>query len=268
MPILVVQQGHCFRTKESKKSVGTAGEQAYAVRVAEACVRLLDGRGGWRVKRILADENNYRGDAFVAIHCDGSTRPSARGASVGYVTPEGQAFGQAWKRAYAARGWTGGFRVDNNTVNLARYYGNRKAAAVGNRRAFAAECGFRTNAADRGLLDGRGGPERVALAIGDALGIPHLVLLTTERKTEDMTLRLVKGNSTQRVPGKNYTFGDLCFYVEQNPGLPEKAQRWYTADTPAQRVMAQCQNGVDVVNQADLDRIPFAPGGEIPPGVV
>jgi len=56
--------------------------------------------------------------------------------------------------------------------------------------------------------------------------------------------------------------------VELDPRLPQKAQRWYTKDTPAQRLLAQCQDGVDVVNQADLDAIPFAEGGEIPPGVV
>jgi hypothetical protein len=220
------------------------------------------------VRKILADGRNYHGDAFVAIHCDGSDKPSAHGASVGYVTPEGQALGHAWKRAYAARGWSGGFRVDNYTKELAGYYGNHEATDVGNRRAFCAECGFRTNARDRALLDGPGGPERVALAIGDALGIPHGVHIVPERKFEDMSLRLVKGDSKQQVPGKKYTFGDLVFYVEQDPRLPKKAQRWYTTDIPAQRVLAKCQNGVDVVNQADLDAIPFAPGGEIPPGVV
>lgn len=169
MPVLVVQQGHCHRTTGA---TGTTGEQGYAVAVASACVRLLNGRGGWVVNPTLADENDYRGDAFVAIHCDGSTSPTARGASIGYRTPEGQQFGQAWKRAYHARGWTGGFRQDNYTSALAGYYGTGNAVAAGNRRAVIVECGFRTNPEDRALLDGPGGPERVALAIGDALGIP------------------------------------------------------------------------------------------------
>jgi hypothetical protein len=169
MPVLVVQQGHCYR---KTGATGTTGEQAYATAVADACVTLLHGRGGWTVNTTLADENDYHGAAFVAIHCDGSTSPAARGASVGYRTPEGQVLGQAWKRAYAARGWTGGFRPDNYTTALAQYYGTGNAVAVGNRRAFIAECGFRTNTEDRELLDEEGGPERVALAIGDALGIP------------------------------------------------------------------------------------------------
>jgi hypothetical protein len=172
MPILVVQRGHCHR---KTGATGTTGEQAYATAVAKACQNLLHGRGGWQVQVILADEPlaAYQGDAFVAIHCDGSTSASARGASVGYRTPEGQRLAKAWKRAYAARGWSSGFRADNYTDPLAGYYGTRNAVAVGNRRAFIAECGFRTNAKDRAALDAPGGPSRVALAIGDALGIPH-----------------------------------------------------------------------------------------------
>jgi hypothetical protein len=265
MPVLVVQQGHCFR---KTGFTGTTGEQEYAVRVANACVRLLDGQAGWEVRKTLADENNYRGDAFVAIHCDGSVKPSAHGASVGYRTPEGQALAHAWKRAYQARGWKNGFRVDNYTDALAGYYGVRNAVGKGNRRAFIAECGFRTNGDDRALLDGPGGPERVALALGEALGIPVPGFQPPQRKAEDMSLRLVRGNSNQQVPGKTFRFGDLRFYVEQDPRLPKKAQRWYTRDTPAQRILEKSQGGVDVVEQKDLDAIPFGPGGEIPPDVL
>lgn len=170
MPTLVIQQGHCFRTTGA---TGTAGEQQYATRVANACAALINGHGGWQVRRILADApvSQYAGDAFFAIHCDGSNSAAARGASIGYITPEGQAAGQAWKRAYAARGWPG-FRPDNYTPALQGYYGTRTAAAQGNRRAVILETGFRTNAEDRALLDGPNGPERVALSIADALGIP------------------------------------------------------------------------------------------------
>ena len=171
MPTLVVQMGHCYR---KTGATGTAGEQAYAAAVAEACRALLDGRGGWWVRPILADNTSalYRGDAFVAVHCDGSTSSAARGASCGYRTPEGQVFGQAWKRAYEARGWVG-FRPDNYTPALAGYYGTGTAVSVGNRRAIIIECGFLTNPADRAALTGPGGATRVAAAIGDALGIPH-----------------------------------------------------------------------------------------------
>lgn len=167
MPELVVQMGHCYR---KTGATGTIGEQNYAERVAAACMRLLHNKSGWVVNTTLADENDYEGNAFVAVHCDGSDNSSARGASVGYRTPEGQAFGQAWKRAYAARGWPI-FRADNYTSALSGYYGTRNAVAAGNRRAIIIECGFRTNTLDRALLDGPGGVDRVALSIGDALGI-------------------------------------------------------------------------------------------------
>lgn len=168
MPTLVVQMGHCYR---KSGATGTAGEQDYATLVARECVRLLSGLNGWIVNTTLADENDYSGAAFAAIHCDGSTSSSARGASVGYRTPEGQALGQAFKRAYHTLGWSGGFRPDNYTAALAGYYGVRNAVNAGNRRAFIIECGFMTSPEDRALLVGKGGPGRVAMALGIALGI-------------------------------------------------------------------------------------------------
>jgi len=191
MPTLVVQKGHCYR---KTGATGTAGEQEYVTRVADACHALLNGHNGWMVKRTLADANDYAGSAFVAVHCDGSVSPSARGASVGYRTPEGQAFGQAWKRAYARRGWNA-FRPDNYTDALAGYYGTRNAVNAGNRRAIVIECGFRTSPEDRALLDGPGGPERVALAIGDALGITGE---DDDMAVEDVERMLWKGGN---VPG-------------------------------------------------------------------
>lgn len=189
MPTLIVQMGHCYRTTGA---TGTTGEQQYATDVAKACQVQLHGRGGWSVKSILADEGaaSYRGDAFVAIHCDGSLNTSARGASIGYQSAAGQAFGQAWKRAYASRGWTGGFRGDNYTAALAQYYGVRNAINVGNSRAFIAECGFLTSPADRALLTGPGGPDRVALAIGDALGIPVGDMVADTETIMDIAYRL------------------------------------------------------------------------------
>lgn len=168
MPVLVIQLGHCYRTSGA---TGTTGEQAYAVAVGNACKALLQ-HGGWTVRTILADapSSQYVGDAFFAIHCDGSINTTARGASVGYRTPEGQVVAQAWKREYAARGWPG-FRPDNYTNALTQYYGTGTAVSMGNRKATILECGFRTNPEDKALLDGPGGPERVALSIGAALGI-------------------------------------------------------------------------------------------------
>jgi hypothetical protein len=114
-------------------------------------------------------DSSYRGDLFVALHYDSSTNPSARGASVGYQTPEGNRFAQAWKRHYVANGWTGGFRGDNYTAALAGYYGVRHAVAQGNRRAFISEAGFHSNPGDAALLAAPGGPDRVGRAVAAAV---------------------------------------------------------------------------------------------------
>jgi peptidoglycan hydrolase-like protein with peptidoglycan-binding domain len=170
--LLVIQRGHYPRTKGA---TGTAGvdsdptEQEFAV-VAAKALATLAARRGWQTRVINADEAKarYKGDAFVAIHCDGSTNRAAHGASVGYRTPEGAAFGQAWKRAYAALGWRG-FRPDNYTNALARYYGTGYAVAVGNRQAIIAETGFLTNPADEQVLQSRGA-DMFAAAVMAALG--------------------------------------------------------------------------------------------------
>lgn len=182
MPLLIVQMGHCYR---KSGATGTSGEQDYATAVGHACMLHLDGVGGWRVRTTLADVDDYRADAFFAVHCDGSTSASARGASAGYQTAEGQALAQSWKRAYAARGWPI-FRPDNYTAALAGYYGVSNAVAAGTRRAMIAECGFLTNPEDRDLLLAPDGPGRVALALGDALGITQPPTRTIE--DDDMYL--------------------------------------------------------------------------------
>lgn len=199
MPTLIIQMGHCYRRSGA---TGTDGEQTYATLVGDAARRLLNGRGGWMVRLTLADVDDYRADAFAAIHCDGSDFSSARGASAGYQTAEGQAFAHAWKRAYAARGWPT-FRPDNYTASLAGYYGVRRAVSAGTRRAFIAECGFLTSPTDRALLTAPGGPERVALAIGDALGIPHgwdeLKGDKSEDTGENDMIVLLKGDKSDHV---------------------------------------------------------------------
>jgi hypothetical protein len=207
MPTLVVQQGHCYR---KTGATGTTGEQAFATTVAQACVLHLHGRGGWKVRTILADDPSslYAGDAFAAVHCDGSIHPSARGASVGFQDEDGRILGQAWKRAYQARGWSGGWRADNYTDSLANYYGVRTARNVGNPRAFIIEAGFLTNSDDRALLTGPGGADRVAYALGDALGIPL---------EENMV-------DTPTVMDIAYRVRDLLYGEEVQTGGPNKGQ--------------------------------------------
>lgn len=203
--LLVVQMGHVGRPPNSG-SVGTTGEQEFTKRAGPACVQLLDGRGGWRVKLIPADVAGaeYRGDAFVALHCDGSTSPSSRGASVGYQTTEGATLAKAIKAAYDRLGWSGGWKADNYTAALAGYYGVANAVRAGNRRAMILECGTLTNADDRRILTAADGPTRVARAIGAALGIPtdpppsrpevRDMFDEGDRRKLDRVLTLVGGN--------------------------------------------------------------------------
>jgi len=165
MALVVVQRGHVPRTSGA---TGAPGEQAFARAAAD---RVKAHVVGHQVRIIDADEpdDRYRGDWFVSLHYDSSASPSARGASVGYQTPEGRQFATAWKQHYQAAGWSGGFRGDNYTSALAAYYGVRRAVSVGNRAAFIAEAGFHSSPADAALLAAPGGPDRVGRAVAAAL---------------------------------------------------------------------------------------------------
>lgn len=170
MATLVVQMGHCYRKSGSTGVSGGAtwpSEQDFATMVGNACTRLIHGKQGWTVRLVTADISDYRGDAFVAVHCDGNANSTVRGASVGYQNQVGSQFAQAWKAAYTAEGWTGGFKPDNYTANLAQYYGVSEAITDNNIRAIIIECGFLTSPADRAIMD----PTRVARSIGRALEI-------------------------------------------------------------------------------------------------
>lgn len=173
MALVVLQAGHCFR---KTGATGTGGldasptEQEFAWAACNRAATMLRD-AGHQARVVLADvaSSEYRGDAFAAVHCDGSTSRSARGASVGYRTSEGQRFAAAWKRHYQAAGWAGGWRPDNYTSALAGYYGTKRAVGEGNRHAFIAEAGFLTNPQDEALLSLPHGPERFARALTAAV---------------------------------------------------------------------------------------------------
>ncbi len=177
MAHVVIQAGHCFRTAGSTGTRAASGrptEQQVAWDVSQRAAAILT-RHGHTPTVIVADPDKrtaYRGDCFVAVHCDGSTSPAAKGASVGYRTAQGQALAHAWKQAYARRGWVG-FRADNYTAALQGYYGTRRAIEQGNRAACIIEAGFLTNPGDAAQLSSSDGRERVALAIADAVNALH-----------------------------------------------------------------------------------------------
>lgn len=175
MRTLVVQRGHVARTTGATGTStpdGSLTEQAFARLAADAIVEAMrPHRAEIEVRVIDADvaTADYDGDAFVALHCDGSTSPSARGASVGYRTSEGAALARLWKSAYADLGWTGGWAADNYTAALAGYYGCVRAVAEGNRPAVILEHGFLTSPDDAALLRPDAGPTRTALAVRRAV---------------------------------------------------------------------------------------------------
>lgn len=173
MARVLLQMGHCFRRTGA---TGTGGidadptEQEFAQAACYAAAAMLRTAGHAPVV-IDADEpdSSYRGfDAFFAVHCDGSTSATARGASVGYRTAEGAHLAAAFKQAYYDAGWRG-FRPDNYTAALAGYYGVREAVEQGCRHATIVEAGFLTSPQDEALLTPPDGTDRCARAITNAV---------------------------------------------------------------------------------------------------
>jgi hypothetical protein len=230
--ILVVQMGHVGRPPVPG-SVGTAREQDNARKAADAVVRHVHGKAGWGVNVINADPDygvndrhkamggnpaRYRGDAFAALHCDGSTSTSSRGASFGYQTSEGALFASMVWRAYVAGGWpASSLKPDNYTTALAQYYGVATAVRQGNRRAIIFEMGTTTNPSDRALLESAEGYDRVGRAVAVALGInipapapapepirrEDLPMIDVVTSTEAGRTAVVVGGQLQEMTGPN-----------------------------------------------------------------
>lgn len=181
---LVVQRGHYGRTTGS---TGAPGEQQLGARIAQRITELAPD--GVKVRVIDADEprSRYAGDVFVALHADSSSSPSARGASVGYQTPEGRELASRWKACYLGRGWPGSFRADNYTANLSRYYGVRIAVATGNRRAVILEHGFLSNPAEKRWMTSQEGVDAAAAAVLEAVTGRRLIDRTPEPDEDAMT---------------------------------------------------------------------------------
>lgn len=174
-PVLVIQMGHAGRTSGV---TGAPGEQDFTQRVGDACHRLLSGKG-WTIRTISADPPyaDYKGQAFFAVHADGNNNPAVNGSSVGYQNNAGKTLAQDFKAFYIGFGWKGPWHQDNYTDNLHYYYGVGDAIDQGNTRACIVECGTITNPAEHDAMTSQEGIDRVAYAIGAALGMnvspPH-----------------------------------------------------------------------------------------------
>lgn len=183
---VVIQLGHCYRRRGS---TGAPGEQVFndAVgRMAAAAAGMIQ-RVGHRAHIVLADDATYpEADVFVAVHYDGSTNPKASGASVGYPDSRGAAVAARWKAAYRDLGWSRGFRADNYTTALSRYYGYSRASRIPAR--FLVEAGFGSNPGDRAWLDSDRG--RTACAAAICIATTGINPLTTQPDEEDADMAL------------------------------------------------------------------------------
>lgn len=152
--LYIFEPGHCNRTRGA---TGTSGfyqgerrsEQAFVKAVGYPVVEELR-RVGVNATTKLADEHLPRCEVFVALHQDGSTNSSARGASVGYPqVGQSAKLASLWKANYSLAGWPSGFRGDNYTKALRGYYGFRRVHAD---EKFLVEHGFATNLLDQAWM--------------------------------------------------------------------------------------------------------------------
>lgn len=233
MSLIVVQKGHVPRTSGA---TGAPGEQQFAIDTAAVLAPMLRSMGH-TVRVIDADEprSRYAGDLFVAIHYDSASSSSASGASVGYQNAAGDRFAQAWKRHYVAEGWTRGFRSDNYTVNLARYYGVSEAIAAGNRTAIITESGFHSNAGDKALISPTRTARSIALAVGELTG----TTLEDDMPTaEEVAKALMAEKIPNLVTGGEHTFRAWLAWMHHNVFEAKQAavnvdQRQEAEETPA-----------------------------------
>lgn len=169
MARILVQRGHCFRRSGA---TGTHREQEFTSAIGTELVARLRELGH-DVSLLNADDDlPKRGDAFVALHCDGSSNRARRGASVGYPDRRGGQLAAVWKEEHARAGFPGGFLADNYTTGLSNYYGYRRTACTFE---FLAEHGTTTNAADETWIaeNVKAIAEGHVRALGRVLGHPR-----------------------------------------------------------------------------------------------
>ena len=128
---VLVSAGHegrpasCPRFPQHRCNLGASGERAWTPIVADAATQMLRARGV-RVARLPADfAGNYRVKAAVFIHFDGSHPPCGSGASIGYAQKTDVGAASAWRKLYRSY-WPFGFKPDNFTSSLGRYYAFRQ----------------------------------------------------------------------------------------------------------------------------------------------
>lgn len=131
---VLISAGHegrpasCVRFPQHRCNLGAAGEREWTPVVADAATEILR-RHGVTVARLPADFNGeYRVDAAVFIHFDGSDPPCRSAASIGYAHKRDLRAAREWRGLYRAE-WPFGFQPDNFTENLSEYYGFQQVHA-------------------------------------------------------------------------------------------------------------------------------------------
>jgi hypothetical protein len=124
---VLISAGHegrpasCARFPKHRCNLGASGEREWTPVVADAATEILR-QHGVTVARLPADfEGEYRVDAALFIHFDGSDPPCRSGASIGYAHKRDSRAAAEWRRLYSAE-WPFAFQPDNFTENLSEYY--------------------------------------------------------------------------------------------------------------------------------------------------
>ncbi len=124
---VLISAGHegrpasCPRFPKHRCNLGASGEREWTPVVADVATEILRHHGV-TVARLPADfDGEYRVDAALFIHFDGSDPPCRSGASIGYAHKRDARAATEWRRLYGAE-WPFAFRPDNFTENLNEYY--------------------------------------------------------------------------------------------------------------------------------------------------
>jgi hypothetical protein len=131
---VVISAGHegrpasCAAFPQRACNLGASGEREWTPVVANAATQILRAHGV-SVARLPADfHGNYRVDAALFIHFDGSDPPCRSGASIGYAHKRDAYAAAAWRKLYSSE-WPFAFEPDNFTANLRDYYGFEQVRA-------------------------------------------------------------------------------------------------------------------------------------------
>jgi hypothetical protein len=124
---VLIQAGHegrpasCAVFHPKHCNLGALDEREWTPIVADTATEILRDHGV-SVARVPADfAGKYRVDAAVFVHFDsGWPRCSSR-ASIGYKSDRDEQAAQEWRALYS-RYWPFGFKRDNFTSNLRKYY--------------------------------------------------------------------------------------------------------------------------------------------------